>query len=121
MAISSVVRFKDFRRRPPYIHFNRVELNRLLGLYATRVARGEWRDYAIVPEADAVSFMIFARSNEHPQFVISKLGPRSESKGRGAARNGAYVVFDRQSRIKQGHALDDVLRVFDRPLQLITG
>ena len=121
MATSSVVRFKDYRRRPPYIHFNRLELNRLLGLYATRVARGEWRDYAIVPEADAVSFMIFARSNEHPQFVISKLGPRSESKGRGAARNGSYVVFDRQSRIKQGHSLDDVLRVFDRPMQLITG
>ena len=121
MGPSSVVRFQDHRRRPPYIHFNRSELNRLLGLYGSRVARGEWRDYAIVPEGDAVSFMVFARSNEHPQFVISKLGPRSESKGRGAYRNGAYVVFDRQSRIKQSHSLDDILRVFDQPLRLITG
>lgn len=121
MAMSSVVRFRDYRRKPPYIHFNRLELNRLLGLYASRVARGEWRDYAIVPGSDAASFMIFARSNEHPQFVISKLGPKSESKGRGAVRNGAYVVFDRQSRIKQSHSLDDILRVFDWPLQLITG
>ncbi len=119
--MSAVVRLKDHRRKPPYVHFNRLELNRLLGLYSMRVARGEWRDYAIVHGADAASFMIFARSNEHPQFVISKLGPRSESKSRGSARNGAYVVFDRQSRLKQSHSLDDVLRVFDRPLQLIMG
>ena len=119
--MSSVVRFRDYRRKPPYIHFNRLELNCLLGLYAARVARGEWRDYAIVPEADAASFMIFARSNEHPQFVISKLGPKSESKRRGLARNGAYVLFAKQSRIKQSHSLDEILRLFDRPLQLITG
>jgi hypothetical protein len=119
--MSSVVHFKNYRRKPPYIHFNRLELNSLLGLYATRVARGEWRDYAIVPEADAASFMIFARSNEHPQFVISKLGPRSDSKGRGAARKGVYVLSDRQSRIKQSHSLDEILRLFDQPLRLITG
>jgi hypothetical protein len=117
----SVVRITDYRRKPPYLHFTRSELNRLLGLYATRVIRGEWRDYAIVHGADTASFMIFSRSQEHPQFVISKLSANSESKGRGAARNGSYVVSNRQRRLKQSNSLDEVLSVFERPLQLITG
>jgi hypothetical protein len=117
----SVVRISDYRRKPPYLHFNRAELNRLLGLYATRVIRGEWRDYAIVHGADTASFLIFARSQEHPQFVISKLSAKSESKGRGAARNGSYVVSNGRGRLKQSHSLAEVLTVFERPLQLITG
>lgn len=112
--MSPVVRLKDFRRRAPYLHFTRTELNRLLALYASRVIRGEWRDYAIDHGTDAASFMVFASSQEQPQFVISK-----QHKTKNADRR--YVVSNRTTRLKQGASLDDVLCVFDRPLRLISG
>lgn len=117
--MSSVVRITDYRRKPPYLHFTRAELNLLLGLYATRVSRGEWRDYAINSGADGASFMVFRRSQEHPLFTISKLAVR---KGQAkAAKRGQYIVTSQQRRLSQGHDLNDVLAVFNRPMKLITG
>jgi len=112
--MSAVVRLKDFRRRAPYLHFTRPELNRLLSLYASRVIRGEWRDYAINLGADAASFMVFASSQEQPQFVISK-----QAKAKGP--DTRYVVMSRAVKLKHGTSLDDVLAVFERPIRLITG
>ena len=118
--MTSVVRLSDHRRKPPYLHFTRLELNRLLGLYAARVSKGEWRDYAIHLGPDAASFMVFRHSQEHPLFVISKLGAgKTRSKAR-IARQGQYVVISRQSRLSQGHSLDDVLEVFNRPIKLVS-
>lgn len=113
--MSAVVRLKDFRRRTPYFHFTRTELNRLLALYASRVIRGEWRDYAIHHGADGARFMVFASSQEQPQFVIWK----QAAKAKGADRR--YIVTSRTERLKQGATLDDVLAVFDRPIRLVTG
>lgn len=113
--MSAVVRLKDFRRRAPYLHFTRPELNRLLGLYASRVSRGEWRDYAIDHGPEAASFMVFASSNEQPQFTIRKL-----AKSKGADRR--YVVLARGAvKLKQSGDLEDLLTVFDRPIKLVSG
>ncbi len=113
--MSAVVRLRDFRRRAPFLHFTRLELNRLLGLYASRVARGEWRDYAIHHGAEAASFMVFASSNEQPQFTISKL---SKSKN----QDRRYVVMGRGAvKLKQSADLEDALSVFDRPIKLVSG
>jgi hypothetical protein len=119
--MTAVVRLSDHRRKAPYLHFTRPELNRLLGLYASRVAKGEWRDYAINLGADAASFMVFRTSQEVPLFTISKL---ATGKGRSKTynpRQGQYVVMNRQHKLCQGHALDDVLAVFDRPIKLVSG
>jgi len=109
----AVVRLKDFRRRAPHLHFTRPELNRLLGLYASRVSRGEWRDYAIHHEPEAASFMVFASSQEQPQFVISKV-----EKARAERR---YVVMNRTVKLKQSTDLEEALTVFDRPIKLVSG
>src|SRR3954465_11606744 len=98
----AVVRIQDYRRKPPYQHFTRAELNRLLGLYASRVIKGEWRDYAISIAPDAARFMIFNRAQENPQFVISK-----DKRGL-SSRHGRYVVTSRECKLKQGNTLDDV-------------
>ena len=114
--MSAVVRIQDYRRKPPYQHFTRSELNRLLGLYASRVIKGEWRDYAISIGPDAARFMIFKRSQENPQFVISKL----EKDKRGlSSRRGRYLVTSRDCKLKQGNSLDDVLGIFEHPLALV--
>ena len=120
--MSGVVRFHDYRRKPPYLHFTRCELNRLLGLYSARVINGEWRDYAITHGPEAARFMVFSRTQENPQFIISKLEP--ELKGRApasATKHGRYVVASRLCNLRQGDSLDDVLSVFERPIRLITG
>lgn len=117
--MTGVVRLSDHRRKAPYLHFTRPELNCLLGLYSARVAKGEWRDYAISSGPDAATFAVFRHSHEFPLFTISKL---STGKGRGkAARQGQYVVSARQRRLCQGHTLDDVLAIFDRPIRLVSG
>ncbi|MBX7199373.1 MAG: DUF2794 domain-containing protein [Rhodospirillaceae bacterium] len=116
-----IVRLQDYRqagRKPPSLFFTRAELSRLLGLYATRVIKGEWRDYAISSSPESASFMVFKSSREYPQFVISKLG---KADGRKTARAGCYVVTSRERKLSQGHSLDDVLAVFNRPLGLVSG
>jgi len=116
--MTSVVRLSDHRRKSPYLHFTRPELNRLLGLYSARVAKGEWRDYAIHLGADAASFMIFRHSQEQPLFVISKLAlARNRAK---SSRPGPYAVFSRERKLSQGSTLEDVLAIFDRPIRLIS-
>jgi hypothetical protein len=120
--VNAVVRIQDYRsfgRKPPALHFTRAELSRLLGLYASRVIKGEWRDYAINLGPDAASFMVFKRAQEQPQFIISKLD-KAEGKGR-TARQGRYVVSSFERKLCQGHSLEDVLAVFNRPLGLVTG
>jgi hypothetical protein len=119
--MTAVVRLSDHRRKPPYLHFTRLELNRLLGLYAARVSKGEWRDYAIHLGQDAASFMVFRHSQEHPLYVISKLGTGKSRSKTLSTRQGHYVVLSRQHKLSQGHTLDDVLEVFDRPIRLVSG
>ncbi len=119
MIMTAVVRLADHRRKAPYQHFNRPELNLLLALYASRVSRGEWRDYAIHMGADAARFMIFRHSHEHPLFVISKLAP-GKTRGKNN-RQRPYMVTSRHHRVAQGNTLADVLVVFDRPIRLVSG
>ena len=100
------------------VRFDRRELDEILRLYGRMVAANEWRDYAICSSPDSASFAVFKSAREYPQFVISKLG---KGDGRGKAKAGRYVVTSRECRLCQGHSLDDVLAVFNKPLGLIGG
>src|SRR5579885_3690453 len=115
--MSGVLTFPDLRGKSPAQHFTRAELTRLLNLYTKRVMAGEWRDYAISFGPGMASFFIFRHTLENPLFVISKLDPR----GRAKARQGRFLVTSRQQKLRQGHTLDDVLSIFDKPLRLVTG
>lgn len=117
--MTAVLPISDYRRKAPYLNFTRVELQRLLNLYSTRVMRGEWRDYAISHGPSMASFFIFRHTQESPLFVISKLETRGKER-MSAARNGRYVVFSRHKKLKQGHELEDVLKVLSQPLTLIS-
>ncbi len=108
-----VVRLPESRRKPKSIYFNRAELNALLSLYSRQVARGEWRDYAIDFTRDKAVFSIFRRTSEIPLYRIEK-DPRL------ARRQGAYSVVAASGLVlKRGHDLTRVLRVLDKPLQLV--
>lgn len=117
--MSSIVRFTDHRaaapsgkRHPAPIHFDRRDLERLLALYAQRVATGEWRDYAIGSLPGMACFSMFRHSHENAQFTVTK---------RMVSGKALYAVFAGERKLRQGGKLPDVLAVFEKPLRLISG
>jgi hypothetical protein len=99
---------------PRQISFNRAELREILDLYGRKVAEGEWRDYAIDFLRDKAVFSIFRRTSEVPLYRIEK-DPKL------ARRQGAFAIVAASGFIlKRGHDLARVLRVIDRPLQVVT-
>lgn len=116
--MAAVIPFVEYRRKAPYLSFTRTELHRLLGLYTSRVMRGEWRDYAIDHGPGLASFFIFRHSHEHPLFVISKLETRGKNRA-AAAKNGRFVLFSREKKLKQTHNLDDLLHVLNQTLHVV--
>ncbi len=104
---------RDFSRRPvEQISFDRRELSVILGVYGTRVAEGEWRDYALDFGRDKAVFSIFRRTSEQPLYRIVKEPAL-------ARRQGAYAVIAQGGLImKRGHDLAQVLRVLTKSPRL---
>jgi hypothetical protein len=48
------------------VFFDRRELNQILRVYGRMVAAGEWRDYAIDSNPEAVSFSVYRHASESP-------------------------------------------------------
>ena len=96
--------------RVPQVTFDRLELNRILGVYGRMVAAGEWRDYALDFLEEMAVFSVFRRSAEVPLFRIEKR-PKLR------ARQGQYSVIAAGGLIlKRGHELAQVLKIFDKKL-----
>lgn len=103
---------QDARGRVEQVAFDRRELNTILGLYGTKVADGEWRDYAMDFGRDKAVFSVFRRSSEVPLYRIVK-DPAL------ARKQGAYAVIAQGGLIlKRGHDLGQVLKVLIRPPKL---
>jgi hypothetical protein len=87
------------------VFFERRELDRLLRLYGSMVAAGEWRDYALDALPDRALFSVYRRASEAPLYQIEK-------RPADARKQGAFSVRAMDGRIlKRGHDLDLVLRV----------
>ena len=107
--MSQIVRLADLRRRRRgRVAFSRFELSQLLNIYSRRVARGEWRDYAIDHGVGMAAFSIFRRSHERPVYVVAKLvGPRGAH----------FLVFDHQDgTAKRAESLAEALTIFQPAL-----
>ena len=101
-------------RRIEQIAFDRKELNIILGVYGTKVAEGEWRDYAMDFGRDKATFSVFRRASEMPLYRIVK-DPSL------ARKQGIYSVIAQGGLIlKRGHDLAQVLRVLIKPPKLTT-
>jgi hypothetical protein len=97
----------------PEISFDRKELSLILGIYGTKVAAGEWRDYAIDFTRDRAVFSIFRRACESPLYCIEK-------RPRLARRQGPYAVVAQGGAIlRRGHDLAQVLKVLIKGPRLI--
>lgn len=117
--MTQTVRLSEYRRKALALHFNRAELNQLLGLYTSRVIKGEWRDYSIDTTPGYASFGIHRSSQEEPLFSITKLATEGKAKS-AQARKGRYVVTNRHRKICQSHSLSEALKVFEKPLKLVS-
>ncbi|MEM7442281.1 MAG: DUF2794 domain-containing protein [Pseudomonadota bacterium] len=108
--MTSIVRLADYRHRKSRVFFNRAELSQLLTLYSTRVARGEWRDYAIDHSTGVAIFSIFRHANERPIYAIAKSLSGGETD---------YSIFDQHRRLGRSRSLRDVLDSFNKKPRLV--
>ncbi|MCZ4280418.1 DUF2794 domain-containing protein [Kiloniella laminariae] len=102
------VYYLDKKHTKPFsVTFDRKELGMLLSIYSQRVARGEWRDYAIDLLDDCAVFSIFRHAHETPLFAIIK------AKGH-KNRYDEFTVFNGQKRLTKSRNLPEALSVFDK-------
>lgn len=106
--MSEPILLAEYRRAKKPVHFTRHELARILNVYSRRVARGEWRDYAIDHEPGMAMFSIFRSSFERPLYSIIK-----------AHKTGGWVLISGRQKLKQARALEDVLEYLERKLALV--
>jgi len=111
--MAELVRLDDFKRRRSLVHFTRQELNQLLQIYSSRVASGDWRDYAIHHDTARARFIIFRSRLEGPTYTVIKWAPDRDGKS-------AYLLAQGARPLKRGSALADVLSVFARRLTLVS-
>ena len=99
-------------RRP--LFFKRTELGQILTTYSSRVACGEWRDYAIDYMPGAAAFSIFRHTHETPLFVIEK----QQRHPRGSIK---FILRDRQKTLLKASSLNDIISYFNRLPRLVSG
>jgi Protein of unknown function (DUF2794) len=103
---------RSSQKAPERVSFDRRELQTILGFYGTKVAEGEWRDYAMDFGRDKAVFSVFRRASEVPLYRIVK-DPSL------ARRQGMYSVVAQGGLIlKRGHDLAAVLRVLAKAPKL---
>lgn len=94
--------------------FNRQELSIIMDVYGRKVARDEWRDYALDLSRETATFCIFRRTSEVPIYRIEK-NPKM------ARKQGAFAVIAATGLImKRGPDLKRVLAVLDDRLEVVS-
>ena len=96
------------------LFFNRTELGEILATYSTRVASGEWRDYAIDHFPGSALFSIFRHTHETPLFVIEKQQRHQKESAR-------FILRDRQKTLLKASSLNDIIGYFNRLPRLVSG
>ena len=112
-AMTTMIELKAYKGKKgkSRTFFSRQELRQLLDVYSRRVAKGEWRDYAIDHYGNVAVFSVFRHSFDAPLFSVAKSGSGKECE---------FQVFNGRHRIKRGQSLLKVLQVFDKPLRLVS-
>jgi hypothetical protein len=99
-------------RKP--LFFNRTELGQILATYSSRVACGEWRDYAIDHLPGAAAFSIFRHTHETPLYVIEKQQRHPKESAR-------FILRDRQKTLMKASSISDIISYFNRLPRLVSG
>lgn len=113
--MAELFRLSDFKSKGKkhFVHFNRAELNQLLGVYSQRIISGEWKAYAIDHGDGAALFSVFLHANAQPLYTIIKLAA-------GSRRQGDWLIVSGGRKLRQSASLGDALKLFDRQLRLVS-
>jgi hypothetical protein len=112
LIINGFPNSNNHHRKQKHSYFSRIELARILNVYSTRVAAGEWRDYALDHADGSAIFSIYKSSHETPLYTIEK----KRLKGRDI---WLYIVSDRRKALRQAGRLEDVLDYLDNLPRLV--
>ena len=104
----------SLRKRRKTLFFNRSELGQILATYSSRVACGEWRDYAIDHMPGTAAFSIFRHTHETPLFVIEKQQRHPKDSAR-------FILRNNQKTVLKASSLTDIISYFNRLPRLVSG
>ena len=107
-------RITNTRKLLKPLFFNRTELGQILATYSSRVACGEWRDYAIDHLPGAAAFSIFRHTHETPLYVIEKQQRHPKESAR-------FILRDRQKTLMKASSISDIISYFNRLPRLVSG
>ena len=108
--MSGITRLRKLRKP---LFFNRSELGQILATYSSRVACGEWRDYAIDHMPGTAAFSIFRHTHETPLFVIEKQQRHPKDSAR-------FILRDSQKTLLKASSLTDIISYFNRLPRLVS-
>ena len=109
-----MLRITNPRKLRKPLFFNRTELGQILATYSSRVACGEWRDYAIDHLPGAAAFSIFRHTHETPLYVIEKQQRHPKESAR-------FILRDRQKTLMKASSISDIITYFNRLPRLVSG
>lgn len=102
------------RRKDRPFYFSKPEFAAILATYSMRVARAEWRDYALDNMPKTAFFSIYKSAHEAPIFVIEKHRPQGRE-------DPLFILRDRKGVLSRSSKLQRVLEHFDRLPKLVIG
>lgn len=112
--MDNLLRLQRHRKAVSHFFFTRSELSQLLSLYSSRVAAGEWRDYALDRMDDTALFSVFRHTHERPLYSVAKAQPRGQ-------KAPSYILFSGPKKLKSSNSLRELLRTFDKLPRLVAG
>jgi hypothetical protein len=88
--------------------FNKKELGEILNLYGFMVSLGEWKDYAIFINKNAVGFDVYRKATEKPLYQIIK-------NLNSLKKNEKFLIKDQSGIIlKKSPELKNILEVINK-------
>ena len=67
-----IIENSNLAKKKSNYFFDKSELKIIFNLYAKMVAKGFWKDYGLNISKEAVSFNVYKRASENPEFRICK-------------------------------------------------
>lgn len=112
LIINGSTQQQNSTKRQKSSYFTRLELTQILNVYSTRVAAGEWRDYALDHLDGMAFFSIYRSSHEMPLYTIEK--KRLKGKDR-----WMYILRDRRQTLRQAAQIKDILTYLNKLPRLV--
>ena len=70
--IKLIIKNSDRSKEKTNHFFNKFELQIILNFYSKMVSKGFWKDYGLNISKEEVSFNVYKRASENPEFRICK-------------------------------------------------